>query len=88
MLRADEEEKEGEEELEEEEDEEEEEADDDDDVALDIDRAKVSTSRKYSRLRSLTFDASFFSSTRLNRELRSAVCGGAFKICTALKRML
>jgi len=85
LTRADEEVKEREEG--EEEDEEEEDGADDD-VALDIDIGKVSTSRKYSRLRSLTFDASFFFGTRLNREIRSALCGWAFKICAALKRML
>jgi hypothetical protein len=55
---------------------------------IDIDIAKVSTSRKYSRLMSLTFDASFFFGTRLNREITSAVCGWAFKTCKDLKRML
>jgi hypothetical protein len=55
---------------------------------IDIDKAKLSTSRKWNRLKSLTLSASLDLNTRLNREIRTSVNGGAFKKCIALMRTL
>ena len=55
---------------------------------LDIDTAKLSTSRKCSRLKSLTLAASFELNTRFSREIKSSQNGGAFKIWKALMRKL
>jgi len=53
-----------------------------------IDIAKLSTSRKYSRLRSHNFAANSDLNTRLNTEIRVSQNGGAFKIWKPLMRTL
>ena len=53
-----------------------------------IDIAKLSTSRKCSRLRSLNFAANSDLNTRLNTEIRVSQNGGAFKIWKPLMRTL
>ena len=55
---------------------------------LDIDIAKLSTSRNCSRLKSLTLAASLGLNTRLSREIKSSQYGGAFKIWKPLFRTL
>jgi len=55
---------------------------------IDIDITKLSTSRKFYRLRSLTLAASLDLNTLLNIEMRVSQYGGAFKMCIALMRAL
>jgi len=55
---------------------------------IDIDITKMSTSTICTLLRSLTLAASLDFSTRLNRAIRTSVCGGAFTMCIALMRIL
>ena len=57
-------------------------------VLLNVLIAKVSASRKFSPLKSLTLSASLDLNRRLNRDIRASVNGGAFKICIALTRTL
>jgi len=55
---------------------------------IDIDIAKLRTSRKYSSLRTLTVASSLGVNTRLNREITVSQNGGAFKIWKPLMRTL
>ena len=55
---------------------------------MDIDITKVSTCRKYCRLKLLTLAARLDLNTRLSRETKTSQNGGAFKICIALMRVL
>jgi len=57
-------------------------------VLLNVLLAKVIRSRNFIRLNSLTLSASLDLNTRLNRDIRTSVNGGAFKICRALMRTL
>jgi hypothetical protein len=57
-------------------------------VLLNVLIAKLSTSKKCNRLKSLTFSASLESNTLLTRDIRASVNGGAFKKCIALMRTL
>jgi len=53
-----------------------------------IDTARLSTGRKYSRLKSLTLAACLDLNTRFIIEIKSSQNGGAFKIWKALMRTL
>jgi len=55
---------------------------------MDIDTARLSRGRKYSRLKSLTLAASLDWNTRFIIEIKSSQNGGAFKIWKALMRTL
>ena len=57
-------------------------------VLLNVLIVKLSRSRKFNPLRSLTLSASLDFNTRLNRDIRTSVNGGAFRMCIALMRTL
>jgi len=57
-------------------------------VLLNVLKAKLSRSRKFNPLKSLTLSASLELNTRLKREITTSVNGGAFRICIALMRTL